>query len=64
MNRGDTWFRDLVGRTYEIKELGMTVVIEKQLTEVEDPRMAQMHVLTHGRIQETGSEVLVKIRYE
>lgn len=64
MDQGHTWFRDLEGRIFNLKEINMSVKIEKQLTEVTDPRMAQRHVLTHARVQETGSSVMVKVRYE
>lgn len=64
MNQFGMRYRDLEGRIYEIPEYNMTIKIEEQLTEVLDPRMAQMHVLAHGRVQETGARVMTKIRYE
>ncbi|EEA23725.1 hypothetical protein TMatcc_006801 [Talaromyces marneffei ATCC 18224] len=60
------WYRDLRGRTFEIGEddTEQNVKVVEMLTEGLDESMAQMLVRANGRIQETGTKVMVLISYD
>lgn len=51
---GDRWF----------KIDGRPIMVDEQLTETEDPHLAQRQALTQAHYEDTGEQVLMKIRYE
>ncbi|RHZ65507.1 uncharacterized protein CDV56_107707 [Aspergillus thermomutatus] len=56
------WRFDLTNRVRII--WGRPIRIEEQLTEVPDPRYAEIQVLTLARYEDTNEPIMLKIRYE
>lgn len=62
MSDNCAWAYDWEDRAFT---LGFTSVhVEEQLTEFEDERLAQRHVLALARVTKTNEEVMLRITYE
>jgi hypothetical protein len=61
-----TWMFDFTGRIEKLRRGGQSkdIIIEEQLTEVENEFNAQRYALVLARRLDSGHRVMLKIRYE